>query len=469
MLANYAEARERHTTTYTFPPGPKGRPFVGHLFTLFTFRRDPLSFLQKAVRDYGDLVSFRRVGSQDIFLLNHPDYIQDVFVTHQRNFTKGREVERVKVFLGEGLMTSEGNLHRRQRRLVQPAFHRQRVSTYGASMVEYAVQTRERWRDGVALDVAQEMMHLTLAIVGKALFDAEVETEATELEAALTTIVMEGAPRIISPFYDLLSRLPLPSNRRLQEALGRLDTTIHRMINERRASGEDRGDLLSLLLLARDQEGDGSGMTEKQVRDEAITHFLGGHETMATALTWTWYLLSQNPEAEAEFHAEIDSVLAGRLPTVNDVSQLHYTRMVFAESLRLYPPVWAIGRRALEDYEIPPYRIPANSLLIMSPYVTQRDPRYFPNPSVFDPPRWTPEAQAERPKYSYFPFGGGSHQCIGEAFAWMEGVLLIATLAQRWRLRLVPGHPVAVQPLVTLRPKHGMRMLVEQRKPAALR
>jgi cytochrome P450 len=235
------------------------------------------------------------------------------------------------------------------------------------------------------------------------------------------------------------------------------------MIRERRASGEDRGDLLSMLLLAQDEEDNGGGMSDRQVRDEAMTLFLAGHETTANALTWTWYLVSQHPEVEEKLHAEIDAVLADRLPTADDVAQLRYTRMVLSEAIRLYPPAWAMGRRVLGDYEVPPYRIPANSLIFLSPYVMHHDPRYFPNPDAFDPQRWTAEAQVERPKFSYFPFGGGPRQCIGEGFAWMEGVLLIATLAQRWRLRLVPGHPVALQPLVTLRPKYGMRMVAERR------
>ena len=343
MLSSHAEAKESLTATITLPAGPKGLPFVGHMFT---FRRDPLHFLQQAMRDYGDVVYFK-VGPQDIFLLNHPDAIQSVLVTHQRKFVKGRGLERAKIFLGEGLLTSEGEFHRRQRRLAQPAFHRQRVAVYGAVMAGVAAHMRQRWQDGATMDIAQEMMRLTLTIVGKTLFDADVESEASDIGVALTKI-MAGWPRLMSPFYQVLNRLPLPSNRRVRQGQAFLDATILRMINERRASGEDRGDLLSMLLLAQDEEGDGSGMTDKQVRDEALTLFLAGHETTANALTWTWYLLSQHPEVEAKLHAEIDAVLADRLPTAEDVPQLPYTRMVLAESMRLYPPAWVIGRRALE-------------------------------------------------------------------------------------------------------------------------
>jgi cytochrome P450 len=462
MASNFAVVSSARFVAASIPPGPKGLPLVGNLLA---FRRDPIGFFQSATKEYGDVVRFKLAGLE-CYLLNKPEYIQDVLVTHHRNFVKGRGLERAKDFLGEGLLTSEGEQHLRQRRLMQPAFHRQRVTAYGTTMAEHAARTRERWSDNTTLDLDQEMMRLTLSIAGKTLFDADVESEASEIGAALTTM-MQGWPKLLSPLYPILSKLPLPSNRLLREAQQRLDDTVLRMITERRASGEDRGDLLSMLLMAQDEE-DGSGMSDKQVRDEAMTLFIAGHETTANALTWTWYLLAQHPAVEAKLHDELDAVLSDRLPSAEDVSRLSYTRKVFTESIRLYPPAWTIGRRALNDYDIAQYRIPANSMIFMSPYVTQHDPRYFPNPEVFDPERWTPEAQAARPKFSYFPFGGGPRQCIGEAFAWMEGVLLIATIAQRWQLHLVPGHPIAMQPLVTLRPRHGMRMVVERRKSDAV-
>lgn len=239
------------------------------------------------------------------------------------------------------------------------------------------------------------------------------------------------------------------------------------MIEERRASGEDKGDLLSMLLLAQDTEGDGTGMSDMQLRDEALTIFLAGHETTANALTWTWYLLSQNPEVEARMHAEVDSI-GDRLPTYEDMTALPYTRMVLAESMRLYPPAWGIGRRAMESFDAWGFSVPANSVVLMSQYVMHRDARFFPDPERFDPDRWSPEAQAARPKFAYFPFGGGNRVCIGEQFAWMEGVLLLATLAQRWRMRLVDGHPVELKPLITLRPKYGMKMTLERRLRTAI-
>jgi cytochrome P450 len=330
-------------------------------------------------------------------------------------------------------------------------------------MTDYASQTRAGWRDGDTVDMSDEMMRLTLGIVGKTLFDADVVSEAQEVGEAMT-VVMDLFNTITIPFFELLQKLPLPQLRRFDNAKAKLDAIIYRLIEERRRNGDDRGDLLSMLLLAQDTEGDGGQMTDVQLRDEVMTIFLAGHETTANALTWTWYLLSQNPEAEAKLHREIDSVLGGRLPTFADVPQLKYTEMVLAESMRLYPPAWALGRLAMNDCEIGGYVVPRKSLVLMSQFVMHRDPRYFPEPLRFDPERWTAQARELRPQFSYFPFGGGPRRCIGESFAWMEGVLLIAALAQQWQMRLVPNHPVALKPVITLRPKHGMRMTLTRRQ-----
>ena len=442
----------------TTPPSSPGKPFVGHLLD---FRRNPTKLLTDLAREHGDIVHFK-LGPQDIYLLNHPDYIKDVLVTNNRNFVKSRGLEMAKKFLGESLLTSEGEFHRRQRRLAQPAFHRQRINAYANVMTDHAVRARERWRDGETLEVWQEMMRLTLAIVGKTLFDADVESEAPEIGKALTD-VMQLFERITNPLSGLLDRLPLPSNNRWLKAKARLDSTIYRVINDRRASGEDRGDLLSMLLLAQDNEGDGGSMTDQQVRNEAMTLFVAGHETTANALTWTWYLLSQHSDVEARLHGEVDSVLAGALPTAADVARLPYTEMVFAESMRLYPPAWTLGRRVLSDYQIDRYVVPANAIVLMSPWVMHHDPRFFPDPYKFDPDRWTVEARESRPKFSYFPFGGGPRVCIGEQFAWMEGALLIATIAQHWEMRLAPDQRVEPKAMITLRPRYGMRMIVETR------
>jgi len=441
------------------PPGPRR---IIPLSGLFAYRKGPLPFFQNLAAQYGD-ISYFRLGPQEAFFLNHPDYIKDVLVTNHQNFIKGLALQRAKRLLGEGLLTSEGDFHRRQRRLAQPAFHRARIASYANVMTDYALQTRGRWRDGNVLDMSEEMMRLTLGIVGKTLFDADVVSDAQQVGEAMT-VVMDLFNTITIPFFELLQKLPLPQFRRFDQAKARLDAIIYRLIEERRRSGEDRGDLLSMLLLAQDTEGDGGGMTDEQLRDEVMTIFLAGHETTANALTWTWYLLSQNPEAEAKLHEEIDRVLQGRLPTFEDVSQLQYTEMVLAESMRLYPPAWALGRLTLEECEIAGYVVPRKSLVLMSQFVMHRDPRYFPDPQRFDPNRWTAEARESRPQFSYFPFGGGPRRCIGEGFAWMEGILLIAAIAQQWQMRLVVNHPVALKPVITLRPKHGMKMTVTGRQ-----
>jgi cytochrome P450 len=442
------------------PPGPAGAPVFGSLFDL---RRDPIGFLTRSSDEFGDSVHYRVGPRAHAFFFRHPDQVKDVLVTHQHSFAKGRGLEWAKQFLGEGLLTSEGEFHRRQRRLSQPAFHRQRVQSYGTVMTAYAVRARERWRDGQPMDLGHEMMSLTMAVVAKTLFDTDVSGEADEIGESLTAIIALFQ-RFNNPLAPLLQRLPLPSNLRFRRARDRLDATIYRMIGERRKSREDRGDLLSMLLLATDVEGDGSGMTDRQLRDEVMTIFLAGHETTANALTWTFYLLSQNPEAETRLFDEVDRVLGGRPPGVEDLAQLRFTEQVFAESMRLYPPAWGLGRKAIRDEEIGGYRVPAGAYVLMSAFVTQHDERFFPDPRRFDPDRFTEEAKAARPKFAYFPFGGGARQCIGEPFAWMEGVLILATLAQQWRLRLVPGHRVETQALITLRPRYGMRMVPERRR-----
>ena len=447
-------------TAPAIAPGPKPS-----LLEAFSYRpgRDPLAFFTNLARTYGDIVAYR-LGGERLLFVNQPQHIKDILVTHNRNFTKGRALQRTKRLLGEGLLTSEGAAHLRQRRLMQPAFHRERIAAYADMMVAYADRMRGAWRDGETLDVAREMNRLTLSIVGKTLFDADVESQAAEVGEALTG-VMETFWMTMLPFSDLLEHLPLPKLRRGRAARAQLDAIIYGMIAERRRSKRDHGDLLSMLLSAQDEEAEGAAgrMSDVQVRDEAMTIFLAGHETTANALTWTWYLLSTAPDVEAKLHAEVDRVLQGRRPCVADIASLPFVERVVTESMRLYPPAWLIGRRAIADYELGPYVVPARTILVMSPYVTQRDVRFYTDPERFDPDRWTPEFRATLPKFAYFPFGGGPRQCIGESFAWMELVLLVATIAQRWRLELVPGHPVVPEPLVTLRTKHGMRMTAHQR------
>jgi cytochrome P450 len=443
------------------PPGPKNAPIIGNLRA---FRSNPLKFLSAAAHQYGDLVYFK-VVSQNLYLASHPDFVREILVTNQSNFVKSRALQRAKILLGEGLLTSEGQYHLRQRRLVQPAFHRERLASYASAMSECAVRRREQWQPGATMDVAVEMAQLTLAVVAKTLFSADIEAEAPEIGANLTTI-LQLFRVLLTPFSEYLDKLPLPSMRRFKKARARLDATIYGLIRERRASGVDTGDLLSMLLLTQDEDASGERMSDEQVRDEAMTLFLAGHETGANALTWTWYLLSQHPEVERRLHQEIDTVLGGRPPELADLAELKYAEMVLAEALRLYPPAWAIGRKAKADFTLGGFEIPAGSICIVSPYVVQRDERWFPNPDKFDPERWTEEARNARPKFSYFPFGGGARVCIGERFAWMEGVILLAAIAQKWRFRLAPGQKVEPLPLVTLRVNHGLRMIAELRSKA---
>jgi len=396
-------------------------------------------------REYGDVVAFK-LGRQDVVLLNHPDYVKDVLVTRHKQFIKGAPLQRAKRLLGEGLLTSEGDYHLQQRRLAQPAFHRARIAAFAQAISEHAARTGSRWRDGATVDMADEMMRLTLGVVSKTLFDADLEAEADELAQAFAEAL---------EYYNLVMWTP-EATERFARVRHQLDTLVYRLVDERQQSGWDRGDLLSMLLA-------GDNMTNEQLRDELMTIFVAGHETVANALTWTWYLLSQHPEAEAQMHGELRAVLGGRQPDYNDLGRLTYTRQVFSESMRLYPPGWVIGRTALSDYEVGGYIVPAGTVVLVSQYVMHRDPRYYPDPERFDPGRWTEEAVSSRPKYAYFPFGGGIRQCIGESMAWMEGVLVMATLAQDWRSRLLDGHPVETRPLVTLRPRHGMKMTLKRR------
>ncbi len=437
------------------PPGPKGLPLLG---SIGPFRKDAPRFLVNAAKQYG-AVTYLRLANQRVYFLNDAEMVKDVLVTQQSSFKKSRALERAKLMLGNGLLTNEGEAHLKQRRLVQPAFHRERLAGYATSMVELTCRVRDRWADGESREIHEEMMRLTLGIVGVTLFSTDVENEAGEIGEALTT-VLAMFNMLFVPFSEWLEKLPLPAMRRFEKARERLDQTIYKMIAERRESNEDRGDLLSMLLLAQDE---GSGMTDVEVRDEAMTLFLAGHETTANALTWTWYLLSQHPEVEARMHAEIDRELDGRAPGFADLPQLAYTERVLAESMRLYPPAWAIGRRAKTSVQVGEWLIPEQSIVLMSPYAMHRNPAYWPEPERFDPDRFQPEAVAARPKFAYFPFGGGARLCIGERFAWMEGVLVLTAIAQKWRLRLAAGQAIDHQAMITLRVRGDLRMRVERR------
>ena len=452
------------TTSLRQPPGPK-TPLqrIGSPGQLFAFRRDPTGFLLRMAEKYGD-VAHMRFGPRNVTLLSNPADIETVLVSQNRKFIKGTALQAARRVLGKGLLTSEGEFHLRQRRLIQPIFHRQRIAGYGESMVRAAVALSGRWTDGQVLDIHADMMALTLAIVGKTLFGTDVEAEAAEIGEAMNR-VMAAFFQINGPFGRWIEAFDLPPARRSRAGQARLYATVYRMIAEHRAAG-DRGDLLSMLLAAQDEDG-GPRMGDEQVRDEAMTLFLAGHETTANALSWTWHLLSQNPAAEARLHTELDQVLIGRPAAMADLPRLTYTRMVLSEALRLYPPAWVMTRLSVEPFEVGGYSLPAGSPVLMSQWVMHHQARYFPDPFEFRPERWTPEAEAKLPRFAYFPFGGGPRVCIGESFAWMEGVLLMATLAQHWRMRAGPKQRIGLQPAITLRPKYGLEMRLERRAQTA--
>ena len=445
--------------THAWPPGPRTTPLSALPFGL---RRDPLGFLTNLARTHGDVAHVMAAG-EHVVLLSDPSLIKDVLVSNQKNFRKGRGLERARRLLGDGLLTSEAQTHLRQRRLIQPAFHKERIASYAAAMTEHAERIQTGWADGQTFDVAHDMMRLTLGIVGRTLFNADVDAQAHEVGEALSA-VLDSFWTTMLPFGEWLERLPIPVIRRARVARAELDGIIYGLIAERRKTPGDRGDLLSMLLLAQDEEQGGKGMSDQQVRDEAMTIFLAGHETTANALSWTWYLLSQWPDVEARLHEEVDRVLGGRTPTLADLPSLTYVDQVITESMRLYPPAYIIGRRAIASYAVAGFTLPPRTLILMSPYIMGRDARFFPAPERCQPERWTDEFRQRLPQFAYFPFGGGTRRCIGESFARMELVLVTASIAQRWRLRLVPGHPVVPQPLVTLRLKHGLQMTTERRR-----
>lgn len=436
----------------TEPPGPFAWPFFGNAFT---FLKDMPNFVLRLARDYGEISRFR-MGGDNLYLVDRPEWIQKIMVTDADCFIKGRGLQRAKRMLGQGLLTSEGSFHLRQRRLAQPAFHKNHLEVYGQWMTRYAAEHIADWSGGEVRDLAVEMQRLTLRIVGRTLFDADVTGDAKEVGEALEQF-MDVFPYLLIAGSEFLDNLPLPINRKLAQARAKLDHLVYSLIREKRRN--PGSDLLSLLLLATDVEGDGTGMSDEQARDEAITMFLAGHETTANAITWLYYLLSLNPRAREAVHREIDEVLGGQPPTVESYPRLEFTRRAMSEALRLFPPAWGTTRRTLVDYDLAGYRFPAGAVFFLSPYVTHRNPRYWPEPLAFEPDRFlhTPE------KFSYFPFGGGRRLCIGERFAWMEGVLLVATISQRWQLEYEGNFPVAHKASLTLRPKGGMPMRLKPR------
>jgi cytochrome P450 len=473
------------STIIKYPPGPTYK-IPGKL--LRQFIHDPINTLTNIAQKYGDISYFKLGRKEHIYLINNPDYIEKMLIYDHRNFKKGKRLQTAKAVLGEGLVTSEGEFHNRQRRLIQPVFHPKQIMTYSNIMTDYATHIRDRWQDGDILDIQQEMMRLTLGIICKSVLNYDVESETSQVGKALTT-VRNYSKRLQSPIGHVLDKVPvLPAVKGAREAKKELDNLVYELIAYRRREQQEfvhenapYNDLLSRLMQAQDSsdpssttnansflhlsDSDTNGkMSDKQVRDEVMTIFIAGHETTANALTWTFYLLSQNRDIEKKLHDEIDSILGigndnnSRLPVADDIPKLQYTEKVLRESIRIYPPVWTIGRYVENDYSVGEYTIPAGSSLLMSQYVMHHDPRYYDQPEKFNPDRWTEEFKAHLPRFCYFPFGGGIRGCVGETFAWMEGVLIIATIAQKWIMRIVPGHRIKLDPAITLRPKYGMKM-----------
>jgi cytochrome P450 len=439
------------------PPGPG----VNLLISVLKQKRvDAIAHFTYLAANFGDIAHYK-LGRRNIVFLNHPDYLREVFIVQHANFIKERTQQRAKLLLGDGMITADGAAHKQQRQAAAPAFHRQRIVAHAEEIVCRAAALRDQWRAGEAHDVHYEMMTLGLGIIGATIFRTDLGEEVHALNRAMADIMDVYNAVVLLPGIRLLLHIPFTPLRKFVHARKKLHKAVDRLIAEHRRRGADATgtDLLTMLLETQKEQG----WSDQHVRDQVVTVILAGYETTAIALTWTWYLLSQNAGSEAKMHAEIDRVLQGRLPGYDDLSRLRYTEMVMAEALRLYPPAWAMGRLSVSQFQLGEYRLPAGTTVLASQYVLHRDARFFPDPLRFDPERHTPEAKAARVKGAYCPFGMGPRQCIGEAFAWMEGVLVLATLAQRWKLRHDERHAVVAEPLFTLRPRGGMPMMVEAR------
>ncbi|HEU5381333.1 MAG TPA: cytochrome P450 [Ktedonobacteraceae bacterium] len=445
-------------------PGPQDSFFSGHLREM---QRDQLGFMLRLRERFGDLVRFRVFGSVFLYVCFDPQGIDHILRINTQNYHKGSSLQRLTSLLGrENLFLQEGASWLRERRLAQPAFHRQRIAGLTSMMTASVLALLERWQvyeqHQQVFDLSAEMMRLTLQIVAKALFSVDVGVEASAVGHAFTT-ALEHLNHDLNALVPLPLWIPTASNRQYTRALKMLNTVVARIIRERRGSQEDRGDLLSMFLLARDEET-GESMNDQQLRDEVMTMVFAGHETTANALTWTWYMLAQHPQVEQRLQDELSLVLGGRVPTIEDLARLPYTRMILDEALRLYPPAPGVIRHALNDDEMAGYHIPKGSEIAMYQYVTHRHPGLWEQPERFDPERFLPERSAGRPRFAYFPFGGGPRLCIGNTFALTEAQLILATLAQTYKVRIVPEYPVIPEPLVTLRPRNGMQVTLQQRR-----
>ena len=443
---------------HQYPPGPKGHIFFGNLKDL---SEDPLGFLTECARQYGDIASFR-IGNRRVYLLSHPEYIESVLTTDNALFIKHSFFwQHVQAIFGKGLLTSEGKLWEHQRRLVQPAFHGERIASYAESMVNLANQMTEKWEDQEVRDIHQDMMQLTANIIHTTLLGSRGNLPVEEIGELMNSVTDEIAVRFRRPFY-FPDWIPTPGNLRYGQAVRKLNAFINGIIDEANSTNSDKDNLVNMLRHAKDPEG--KHLSRQQIRDEIITLFLAGHETTALALSWTWFLLSQHPRVEAKLLEELDSVLGGQSPTFDALRHLEYCEMIIQEAMRLYPPAYTLGREPIQDYELAGYPIAKGSTILISQWVVHRDPRFFPNPEAFEPERWTESFTKHLSRYAYFPFGGGPRFCIGKAFAMTEAVLLLATIAQRFHLSLVPNHPISPLTSVTLRPKYGVKMVVRKRR-----
>jgi cytochrome P450 len=439
------------------PPGPPQTWLFGNLRE---FSRDQLGALTRWKREYGDFVE-ARFGARRVVFANHPDLVEEVLVKQNRKFIKHFRLRRTRRVLGQGLLTSEGEFWRSQRRLAQPAFHRERITTYARLMVEYTERMLETWSPGQVRDVQDDMMRLTLEIVAKTLFDAEIRGATADASGAMETLMRSFIARtgsLVTPPHWV----PTLLNIRVERAIRRLERILAAIITERRARGEDRGDLLSMLLHAQDEES-GRRMSDQQLRDEVMTLFMAGHETTANTLAWVWFLLSEHPDVEARLHVEVDRVLGGRPPTVADLPRLGFTENIITEALRVYPTVWMIGREAIDPVELDGFQIPAGTTVFMAQWVVHRDSRWYDDPEVFRPERWEGGLIQRIHRYAYFPFGGGPRICIGNQFAMMEATLILATIARMYRIRLAPDAVIAPLPTATLRPAHGVKVILSRR------
>jgi cytochrome P450 len=463
MDLQMAKSRETVKEEPLEAPGPNGQFILG---SSRDFQRDPLGFISRMAEEYGDVAKYH-LGNVTFNQVVHPDGVQRMLQENNHNYIKGDLFDILREVAGEGLFTSEGSHWLRQRRLMQPSFHRQRIAGFGAMMSGQTLEMLERWERAAdraqSLDINQEMSDLTMAIITQTMFGTQVETEPHTISQAIAHLLAYLNFRFEYPFYPGM-RVPTLRNLQARKSLSVIDELVFGIIETRRRSGVETDDLLAMLMDAQDEET-GESMTDRQLRDEVLTIFVAGHETTAAALTWTFYLLSRNPETEARLHAELDRTLGGRPPAMEDLPALKYTRMVIDETLRLYPPAWITSRSCVEGDEICGYHIPAGDIVAVSPYVTHRMPEFWPDPERFDPERFNPDLPADRPRYAYFPFGGGPHQCIGSNFALAEAVLILAAIAQRYRLRLIPDHVVIPSPQLTLRPRGGMPMEVKRYSP----